>query len=55
MTTLTNGSKIDFNRLDEFNKLKRLSIDISIDATGPLFEYMRSNGVFTWDLNERNM
>ena len=49
MTITTNGSKIDFDRLDEFSKLKRLSIDISIDATGPLFEYMRSNGVFTWD------
>jgi MoaA/NifB/PqqE/SkfB family radical SAM enzyme len=49
MTITTNGSKLDFNRLDEFKKLKRLSIDISIDSTGPMFEYMRSNGVFTWD------
>lgn len=49
MTITTNGSKIDFDRLDEFNKLGKLSIDISIDAYGPLFEYMRSNGVFTWD------
>mgnify|MGYP003651600757 CR=1 FL=1 len=48
----TNGSKIDFNKLDKFNKLKNLILDISIDAVGPMFEYMRSNGVFTWSQME---
>jgi len=49
MVITTNGSKLNFNKLDNFNKLKELVIDISIDAVGPMFEYMRSNGVFTWD------
>ena len=48
MVITTNGSKLDFNKLNKFNKLKSLILDISIDAVGPMFEYMRSNGVFTW-------
>tara|TARA_R110002074_G_scaffold364092_2_gene537482 strand:+ start:953 stop:2236 length:1284 start_codon:yes stop_codon:yes gene_type:complete len=52
MVITTNGSKLDFDRLDKFNKLKNLSIDCSIDAVGPMFEYMRSNGVFTWSQME---
>jgi len=49
LTITTNGSKLDFKKLDKFKTLKNLSIDISIDAVGPMFEYMRSNGVFTWN------
>jgi MoaA/NifB/PqqE/SkfB family radical SAM enzyme len=52
MVITTNGSKLDFNKLDKFNKLKKLVLDISIDAVGPMFEYMRSNGVFTWSQME---
>ena len=52
MVITTNGSKLDFTKLDKFNKLKQLNIDISIDAVGPMFEYMRSNGVFTWSQME---
>ena len=48
----TNGSKLDFDKLDKFNKIKSLILDISIDAVGPMFEYMRSNGVFTWSQME---
>ena len=52
MVITTNGSKLDFNKLNKFNKLKSLILDISIDAVGPMFEYMRSNGVFTWSQME---
>tara|TARA_B110001454_G_C12707900_1_gene429411 strand:- start:272 stop:1561 length:1290 start_codon:yes stop_codon:yes gene_type:complete len=52
MVITTNGSKLEFDKLDKFNKLKELVIDLSIDAIGPMFEYMRSNGVFTWEQME---
>jgi|TARA_B110000908_G_C10257943_1_gene456951 MoaA/NifB/PqqE/SkfB family radical SAM enzyme len=52
MVITTNGSKLDFKKLDKFNKLKKVILDISIDAVGPMFEYMRSNGVFTWSQME---
>ena len=48
----TNGSKLDFEKLEKFNKVKKLTLDLSIDAVGPLFEYMRSNKVFTWSQME---
>lgn len=44
----TNGSKLNFDKLQTFEDCKFFEIDLSIDAPGPMFEYMRSNGVFTW-------
>ena len=52
ITITTNGSKLNFEKLEKFNKVKKLVLDISIDAVGPLFEYMRSNKVFTWSQME---
>jgi MoaA/NifB/PqqE/SkfB family radical SAM enzyme len=52
MVITTNGSKLDVSRLGAFEKLKKLTLDISIDAAGPMFEYMRSNRVFTWSQME---
>jgi MoaA/NifB/PqqE/SkfB family radical SAM enzyme len=55
MVVTTNGSRLDVERLDAFKKLKKLTLDISIDAVGPMFEYMRSNGVFTWSEMEKKI
>ena len=52
ITITTNGPKLNFEKLEKFNKVKKLVLDISIDAVGPLFEYMRSNKVFTWNQME---
>ena len=52
ITITTNGSKLNFEKLEKFNKVKKLILDVSIDAVGPLFEYMRSNKVFTWSQME---
>jgi MoaA/NifB/PqqE/SkfB family radical SAM enzyme len=49
----TNGSKIDLNKLSAFEKVGRIGYNLSIDAVGPLFEYMRSAGVFSWDQMEK--
>ena len=53
MVITTNGSKLDVNKLHLFKNLKKLKIDLSIDSTGKMFEYMRSNGVFTWEQMEK--
>jgi hypothetical protein len=45
----TNGSKINLDKLSRFEKVGRMAYNLSIDAVGPLFEYMRSAGVFSWD------
>jgi sulfatase maturation enzyme AslB (radical SAM superfamily) len=49
MTITTNGSRIDFDKLQTFDNFKQLHFDMSLDAPGKLFEYMRSAGVFTWE------
>jgi organic radical activating enzyme len=49
----TNGSKIDLDKLAVFNKVGKIRLNLSIDAVGPLFEYMRSAGVFSWDELEK--
>ena len=48
LTITTNGSKVDVNRLQEFDRFKMLHLDISLDVVGNMFEYMRSDGLFTW-------
>ena len=53
MVITTNGSKLDVDKLHLFQNLKKLKIDLSIDSTGKMFEYMRSNGVFTWEQMEK--
>lgn len=45
----TNGSKLDIDKLAELSHFKRIEIDISLDAVGDRFEYMRSNGLVTWE------
>lgn len=45
----TNGSKLDLDKLQRFEYCKFFEIDLSIDAPGPMFEYMRSAGLFTWE------
>lgn len=49
----TNGSKIDINKLDKFDSLKTININLSVDATGDLFTYMRSAGVMDWSQVEQ--
>ena len=44
----TNGSKINFDKILELDKLKGICLNISVDATGKLFNYMRSAGVFDY-------
>ncbi len=45
----TNGSKLDIDKLAQLSHFRSIAIDISLDATGDRFEYMRSNGLVTWD------
>jgi MoaA/NifB/PqqE/SkfB family radical SAM enzyme len=49
MVITTNGSKVDLDRLQKFDKLKFFELDLSIDAPNIMFEYMRSAGIFTWE------
>jgi len=48
MVITTNGSKVDLNKLQEFENLKFFELDLSIDAPNTMFEYMRSAGIYTW-------
>lgn len=48
MFITTNGSKIDISKFDVFDKLDVININVSVDATGDLFSYMRSAGLFDW-------
>jgi len=45
----TNGSKINFDKIEELYEFKEVCINVSVDATGSLFSYMRSAGVFDFD------
>ena len=45
----TNGSKINLDKIEELNEFKEVCINVSVDATGSLFSYMRSAGVFNFD------
>lgn len=45
----TNGSLITPEYLEKIVGFKRVNINISVDATGPMFEYLRSSGACTWD------
>lgn len=55
MFITTNGSKIDFDKFDVFDDLELVNINLSVDATGDLFTYMRSAGVFDWNQLEEVM
>jgi len=48
MTITTNGSKVDVDKLQSLDRFKTINLDLSIDAVGPMFEYMRSARLFTW-------
>jgi len=48
MTITTNGSKVDVDKLQSLDRFKIVNLDLSIDAVGPMFEYMRSAKLFTW-------
>lgn len=49
MYITTNGSKVDIEKLSAFDELDVININLSIDATGDLFSYMRSAGIYKWD------
>lgn len=49
MTITTNGSRTDLEKLQTFDNFKQIHFDLSLDAPGKLFEYMRSAGVFSWE------
>lgn len=48
MSITTNGSRISVDQLDVFNCYKQIHFDLSMDTPGPMFEYMRSAGIYTW-------
>lgn len=45
----TNVSRLSIEQLKNLKHFGTLGINISIDSTGKLFEYMRSAGVFSWE------
>lgn len=49
MTITTNGSKTSIADIDKFRHFKQIHWDLSTDVASPMFEYMRSNGVWTWE------
>lgn len=49
MTITTNGSRTTIEDVDKFKHFKQIHWDLSMDMPGPMFEYLRSAGVFTWD------
>ena len=49
MSITTNGSRCSIEELATFNRFKQIHFDLSVDSVGPMFEYMRSAGIFTWD------
>jgi hypothetical protein len=49
ISVTTNGSRVSIPEIERFKIFKQLHFDLSLDAIGPLFEYMRSDGVFTWE------
>lgn len=48
LSVTTNGSRVDLNKMEAFSRFKQLHFDLSMDSVGDLFEYMRSDGIFTW-------
>lgn len=52
MSITTNGSRCTVDDLATFNKFKQIHFDLSVDSIGPMFEYMRSAGVWTWEQME---
>jgi pyruvate-formate lyase-activating enzyme len=51
----TNGSVISEQVLDMIAPFHYVNLNISIDATGPYFSYMRSSGACTWEQVEKNV
>ena len=49
LSITTNGSLLTEEHLLRLRKAKTVNINISIDGTGKLFEYMRSAGQCTWE------
>lgn len=49
LSITTNGSLLTEEHLLRLRKAKEVNINISIDGTGKLFEYMRSAGQCTWE------
>jgi len=49
MTITTNGSKTSIADIDKFRHFKQIHWDLSTDVASPMFEYMRRNGVWTWE------
>ena len=49
MSITNNGSRVTVDDLKKFSHFKQIHFDLSMDTPGPMFEYMRSAGVFTWE------
>jgi len=51
----TNGSLITEEKLDKLLGFKYVNINFSLDATGDLFSYMRSAGLFTFEQIDKQL
>ena len=49
LSITTNGSLLQEEHLLRLRKAKSVNINISVDGTGKLFEYMRSGEQYTWE------
>lgn len=49
LSITTNGSLLDVKKLQRISNAKKININISIDGTGKLFEYMRSGSSCSWE------
>ena len=49
MSITTNGSRCSIEDIATFSRFKQIHFDLSLDTIGPMFEYMRSAGVYTWN------
>lgn len=49
MSITTNGSRCSVEDISTFDKFKQIHFDLSVDSVGPMFEYMRSAGIYTWE------
>ncbi len=55
LSITTNGSLLTEDKLKRLVNAKKVNINISIDGTGKLFEYMRSDNQCTWEQITKNI
>lgn len=51
----TNGSLISEELLEKLSGSLKMNLNISVDGTGPIFEYSRAAGACTWQQLEKNI